>query len=299
MIDVSQWFPYSLTRTWHLQLAIFWIATAFLSVGLFLGPLVNGGKDPPYQKLGVNILFVALIVVVVGTLAGNFLAIKQVMPEYLNFWLGHQGYEYLWWGACRALFTTCISRAPWMEKVKWPLMCFVAVAFWNMVGAGIFGFMINTPIALFYLQGLNTTAVHAHAALFGVYGFLAIGFVLLVLRYIKPGFVFSDKLMGTGFWWLNAGLVLMILTSLLPVGLFQFEASVGVGMWYARSDTFLQQGFLETLRWIRTFGDVVFIVGAFSVAWQVVLGLLHSGDHDATVMAGAGTHARASARKEW
>src|SRR3546814_15769886 len=86
---------------------------------------------------------------------------------------------------------------------------------------------------------------------------------------------FNDRLMNTGFWSLNAGLVLMIFTSLLPVGLFQFQASTSVGMWYARSDEFLQQPFLETLRWIRTFGDVVFIVGALAVDWQVViLGLL-------------------------
>ena len=78
------------------------------------------------------------------------------------------------------------SRAPWMANLNWPLMCFVAVAFWNMLGAGVFGFMINPPIALYYIQGLNTTPVHAHAALFGVYGFLALGFTLLVLRYIRP-----------------------------------------------------------------------------------------------------------------
>src|SRR5690625_2422360 len=83
--------------------------------------------------------------------------------------------------------------APWMENLKWPLMCFVAVTFWNMLGAGVFGFMVNPPIALYYIQGLNTTPVHAHAALFGVYGFLAIGFVLMVLRYIVPGFQFNDK----------------------------------------------------------------------------------------------------------
>ncbi len=426
-IDVSEWFPYSLTRTWHLQLAIFWIATAFLSVGLFLAPVINGGKDPKFQKLGVNILFGALIVVVAGSLIGNFLAIKQILPAELNFWLGHQGYEYLdlgrlwqialfvgvlfwlglmmrafipalkrggdrnllallctstiaiglfygaglfygerthitimeywrWWvvhlwveGIFEVFATTALAfvfsnmglvskrmatsaslaaaslfmvggvpgtfhhiyfsgtttpimaigaafsalevvplillgyeawdhwrlkaRAPWMEAVKWPLMCFVAVAFWNMLGAGVFGFMINTPIALFYLQGLNTTAVHSHAALFGVYGFLSIGFVLLVLRYIRPGLQFSDALLRTGFWWLNAGLVLMIFTSLLPVGLYQFEASVGVGMWYARGQEFMQQGFLETLRWIRTFGDVVFIIGALAIAWQVVIGV--------------------------
>src|SRR3546814_6299954 len=72
----------------------------------------------------------------------------------------------------------------------------------------------------------------------------------------------------------------MIVTSLLPVGLFQFEASVTTGMWYARSDEFLQRDFLETLRWIRTFGDVVFIAGAIAVAWQVViLGLWRSEEH--------------------
>src|SRR3546814_4066848 len=80
-----------------------------------------------------------------------------------------------------------------MQRGKWPLMCFVAVAFLNMLGAGVFGFMINTPVALFYLQGLNTTAVHAHAALFGVYGFLSLGFVLLILRYLRPDMPFNDR----------------------------------------------------------------------------------------------------------
>ncbi len=149
-----------------------------------------------------------------------------------------------------------VGQAAWMQSLKWPLMCFIAVAFWNMLGARIFGFMINTPAALFYLQGLNTTAVHAHAALFGVYGFLALGFVLLVLRYLRPELRFNETLMRTGFWCLNGGLVLMIFTSLLPIGLFQFAASTSVGMWYARSDAFLQQGFLETLRWIPASGDV-------------------------------------------
>lgn len=430
-IDVSQYFPYALTRTWHIQSAVLWIATAFLSAGLFLAPAIHGG-DPKYQKLGVDILFWALIVVVAGSFIGNYFAIAQAMPAGLSFWLGHQGYEYLdlgrvwqialflgilfwlvlmlramvpalrgggdknllallcvstiaiglfygaglfygershitimeywrWWVvhlwvegifevfataalafifvtmglvskriataaslASASLFmvggvpgtfhhlyfagtTTPImavgaafsalevvplivlgyeawehwslrARAPWMHAVRWPLMCFIAVAFWNMLGAGVFGFMINTPVALFYLQGLNTTAVHAHAALFGVYGFLAIGFVLLVLRYIRPEMAFNEGLMKSGFWSLNAGLVLMIFTSLLPVGMFQFQASVSAGMWYARSDEFLQQPFLETLRWVRTIGDVVFILGAVAIAWQVViLGLWRKG----------------------
>jgi nitric oxide reductase subunit B len=166
------------------------------------------------------------------------------------------------------------ERAPWMENLRWPLMCFVAVAFWNMLGAGVLGFMINPPVALYYIQGLNTTPVHAHAALFGVYGFLALGFTLLVLRYLRPDYRFSPALMKTAFWGLNAGLVLMIFTSLLPIGIIQFHASVTEGLWYARSEEFMQQPLLQNLRWIRTFGDVVFIVGAVAMALQVVLGLM-------------------------
>ncbi|HEY9235747.1 MAG TPA: nitric-oxide reductase large subunit [Phenylobacterium sp.] len=434
-VDLSQILPYSLARTWHLQSAVLWIATAFLATGLFLAPLINGGADPRYQKLGVDVLFWALILVVVGAFAGNYLAIAQLMPPQWNFWFGHQGYEFLdlgrvwqlalfgglcfwlvlmlramvpairvggdknllallcvstvaiglfygsglfygersnitvmeywrWWVvhlwvegifevfataalafvfaalglvsrrtataaslASASLFmiggvpgtfhhlyfsgtTTPIMAigaafsalevvplavlgyeawerwsyrrtAPWMQDLRWPLAFFVAVAFWNMLGAGVFGFMINTPVALFYLQGLNTTAVHAHAALFGVYGFLALGFTFMVLRYIRPQVQLNEGLMRVGFWALNGGLVLMIFTSLLPVGMFQFQASVSTGMWYARSDAFLQQGFLETLRWIRTFGDVVFISGAVALAWQaVVLGLWGRGRGD-------------------
>ena len=142
-----------------------------------------------------------------------------------------------------------------------------------MLGAGVFGFLINPPISLYYIQGLNTTAVHAHAALFGVYGFLALGFVLLVLRYIHPHMIFNEKLMKTGFWSLNIGLLLMIFTSLLPIGFMQFQASFTEGLWYARSEEFMQQAHLQTLRWIRTIGDVVFIVGAVAIATQIALGL--------------------------
>jgi len=108
------------------------------------------------------------------------------------------------------------------------------------------------------------------------YGFLALGFTPLVLRYIRPAMAFDERLMKFSFWTLNGGVALMIVTSLLPIGLFQFHASATVGMWYARSEEFLQMPLLETLRWVRTFGDVVFIVGAIAVFWQVVSGLVGS-----------------------
>src|SRR5690606_21071335 len=120
---------------------------------------------------------------------------------------------------------------PWMQSLKWPVMCFVAVAFWNMLGAGVFGFMINPPISLYYVQGLNTTPVHALGAMFGVYGFLALGFTLLMMRYLRPAVALNERLMCTAFWWLNAGLVLMIVTSLLPIGIIQFVAGASEGVW--------------------------------------------------------------------
>ena len=86
-------FPYNLLRTYHLQLAIFWIATAWVAGGLFLAPWV-GGKEPKGQKSGVNLLFGALLVVVLGSLAGEFLGINDKLGN-LWFWLGDQGSEYL------------------------------------------------------------------------------------------------------------------------------------------------------------------------------------------------------------
>ena len=424
-VELSQLLPYSLARTWHLQSALFWIATGFLTGGLFIAPIINGGKDPKFQALGVNLLYVALFIVVAGSYAGNFTSIVlNKLSGSANFWFGHQGYEYLdlgrfwqllltvgfllwlflmlrcavpafknggdknllaifvasivgvgafyapglfygehttlavmeywrWWvvhlwvegffevfataalafifynlglvsyksataaslvagslflvggvpGTFHHLYFTGTTTpvmaagasfsalevvplillgheayehwshqhaAPWMKRLRWPLMSFTAVAFWNMLGAGVFGFLINPPLSLFYLQGLNTSAVHAHAALFGVYGFLALGFVLMVGCYIKPNFTYDEKQMTIGFWMMNAGLAGMIASSLLPIGVFQAAASITHGLWYARSEEFLQQGFLEGFRWIRTLSDLVFIGGACLFALQVI-----------------------------
>jgi nitric oxide reductase subunit B len=422
--------PYAVTRTWHVQLGIFWIATAWLAAGLYIGPAV-GGAEPRHQRLGVNVLFAALVLVVVGSLAGQWLSVKQLLPEGAWFWLGHSGYEYidlgrawqvalliglvLWlvlmlrslWPALRrrdeqrpvlTLFvisavaiaafyaaalgygrTTNLAVAeywrwwvvhlwvegffevfatvviaflfarlklvdirtagqasilsatiflsggiigtahhlyfsgtptvvlalgsvfsalevvpllfvgfeawqnlglarvkPWVEQYKWPIYFFVAVAFWNLVGAGLFGFMINPPIALYYMQGLNTTPVHGHAALFGVYGMLGIGLLLFCLRALTPGLVWKDGLLAFAFWGINGGLMAMVLLSLLPVGLLQTWASVEVGYWYARSPEFLQTPLMNTLRWMRVPGDTLFAAGALAlvvfVAWVAAQG---------------------------
>lgn len=416
---LSDWLPYSVSRTWHIQMGLFWIATAWLGAGLFIGPLVSE-HEPRGQRLGVNVLFVALLVVVVGSLTGELLSVHNKLSDAESFYLGHQGYEYVdlgrvwqialfvglllwfflmvrvllpalrkpgeqkqlvallavasaaialfygagltwgrhshlsmveywrWWvvhlwvegffevfattviafffmrlglvrpgvaaaaallsatiflsggiiGTCHHLYfsgTPTVALAwgsvfsalevvplvllgfdamedlrrsrltPWVGQYKWPIYFFVAVAFWNMIGAGLFGFMINPPIALYYMQGLNTTPLHGHAALFGVYGMLGIGLMLVCLRALIPGREWKDGLLKFSFWSLNGGLMAMCLLSLLPVGLMQTWASVDHGYWYARSPEFMQTPVMQTLRWMRVPGDTLFFLGAVAL----------------------------------
>jgi nitric oxide reductase subunit B len=155
------------------------------------------------------------------------------------------------------------TRTVWTVRYKWPIYYFVAVAFWNMVGAGLFGFMINPPIALYFMQGLNTTPLHGHAALFGVYGMLGIGLMLVCLRAMSPDAVWKEGWLKAAFWGMNAGLMMMCVGSLLPVGLLQTWASVEHGYWYARSTEFMGTPVMRTLRWLRVPGDSVFALGAF------------------------------------
>ncbi len=423
-IPIAGFLPYSIARTWHVQLGIFWIATAWLGAGLFIGPAVSG-VEPKWQRLGVNVLFAALLLVVVGSMAGEWLSVKQVLGTGTAwFYLGHSGYEYIdlgrlwqiallgglllwltllvrairpalrqpgdqrpllvmfliaataiamfymaalgagrrtnlavaeywrWWvvhlwvegffevfatvviaflfarlklvamrTAARASVLSAtiflgggivgtlhhlyfsgtptvvlalgsvfsalevvpllfvgfeawenlrLSRSrPWVQKYRWPIYFFVSVAFWNLVGAGLFGFMINPPIALYYMQGLNTTPLHAHAALFGVYGMLGIGLMLFSLRAIDPVTPWKEGLITFGFWATNVGLLAMVVLSLLPVGLMQTWASVEHGYWYARSPEFLQTGTIETFRWLRVIGDTIFAAGALALVMFV------------------------------
>ena len=329
-------FPYAVTRTWHTQLSVLWIATAWLAAGLYIGPLLGKG-DPKWQVAGVNFLFGSLLLIVGGSFVGEWMAINRMIPDLtISYWFGTQGYEFLdlgkfwhiylfvglmlwvvlmlrslwpvmrvpggrsllylifiatisigllfgaglaygqhthisimeywrWWvvhlwvegifevfatAIVSALFvrmglvrlsvaTTSVlvatliflsggvlgtfhhlyfsatpisvialgsvfsalevvpllvvgfeaySRAQhtgvgeWEVVYHWCFRFFAAVLFWNLVGAGLFGFLINPPLALYYMQGLNMTATHAHAALFGVYGMLGLGLILFCLR---------------------------------------------------------------------------------------------------------------------
>jgi nitric oxide reductase subunit B len=139
-----------------------------------------------------------------------------------------------------------------------------------MFGAGIFGFLINPPIALYYMQGLNTAPLHGHTALFGVYGMLGIGLMLFVAKGLAAPGRWKQGPIRFAFWSINLGLLLMALLSLLPVGLLQTFASVEHGLWYARSAEFLGSDLMDTLKWLRVIGDVVFAAGTLTLAWFVI-----------------------------
>jgi nitric oxide reductase subunit B len=178
------------------------------------------------------------------------------------------------------------TAMPWLEAYKWPVMCFVAVGFWNTVGAGLLGFAINPPASLYYVQGLNMTAAHGHAALFGVYGMLGIGLMLFCLRGLYARNLHADNLLKPAFWSLNIGLAMMVFMSLLPAGIYQAWASITKGLWYARSAEVMHSGVMETLVWMRGPGDIVFAIGSAFLAWYV-LRLLGGRKAQAPLPAGA------------
>jgi len=440
--------PYVVSRTAHTQLGIFWIATAWLATGLFIAPLLSG-HEPKYQKLGVDLLFWALLAIVVGSTATSWLGTLQRRGLDFSFWLGNQGLEFtsmgrvwqillfvgllLWlallaralWPALKRpsetrglvamvfLSATCIGgfyatsltwgqnthhsmveywrwwlvhlwvegffevfatavialiftrlglvratsansaivmetivflfggilgtlhhlyftgtptsviavgavfsalevvpltligleawqtyrrthAAPWVAAYRWPILCFVSVGFWNAVGAGLLGFAINPPASLYFVQGLNLTPAHGHAALFGVYGMLGIGLMLFCLRSLYARHLHADRLLAWAFWGLNIGLAMMVFMSLVPAGIYQAWFSVTEGLWYARSPEIVHSTVMESLVWLRVPGDVVFAIGAVILA-VYALKLLRRPTAGATLPAGAAGSAAARA----
>lgn len=419
-IPIQQYMPYAASRTWHLQLAVFWIATCWLATGLYFGPRF-GKHEPKFQAWGNGGLLAALTVVVVGSLVGSWAGVQGWLGDK-SFWLGHQGYEYVelgrlwqllliggmvfwlwlmfralkpalkaegnktglnhfflysaitiplfygsglmysnhthlsiaeywrWWvvhlwvegffevfatvaiaylcselgflkrsTALKATYLTTIlylgsgvigtlhhlyfagtpvfitamgSVASALEVVpltligfevvkslklsqeaqgfyRLPLKFFIATCFWNLVGAGVFGFLINPPIVLYYSQGLNTTPIHAHSALYGVYGSLAIALMLFALREITPDQAWDEKNFNFSFWWINGGLGIMMVFGLIPNGFYQLVQSVNHGTWYARSAEVINSPWMHWTVWLRIPGDMVFAVGALVLVVSV------------------------------
>ncbi|BDM80418.1 nitric-oxide reductase large subunit [Acaryochloris marina MBIC10699] len=419
-VPIQQFMPYAASRTWHLQIAVFWIATCWLAAGLYFGPRF-GKHEPKFQSWGNGGLLAALTVVVVGSLLGTWAGVQGWLGDK-SFWFGHQGYEYVelgrlwqllliggmvfwlwlmfralkpalkaegnktglnhfflysaitiplfyasglmysnhtplsiaeywrWWvvhlwvegffevfatvaiaylcselgflkrsTALKATYLTTIlylgsgvigtlhhlyfagtpvfitamgSVASALEVVpltligfevvkslklskeaqgfyRLPLKFFIATCFWNLVGAGVFGFLINPPIVLYYSQGLNTTPIHAHSALYGVYGSLAIALMLFALREITPDHAWDEKNFNFSFWWINGGLVIMMVFGLIPNGFYQLVQSINHGTWYARSAEVINSAWMHWTVWLRIPGDMVFAVGALVLVMSV------------------------------
>ena len=229
-----------LIKPLHAARAVLFASTVYLSGGIIgtLHHLYFSGT--PVSALAFGAVFSAL----------------EVVPLVL---VGFEGWENIH-----------RARTPgWVGRYKWPIYFFVAVAFWNMLGAGLFGFMINPPIALYYMQGLNTTPLHGHAALFGVYGILGMGLILFCLRIYDSKNEWNDGLINFAFWAMNIGLFCMCVFSLLPVGLMQTWASVEYGYWYARSSEFLQTPIMNFWRWMRVPGDTIFAAGCFAYVFFI------------------------------
>lgn len=424
-IPLPEYLPYAASRTWHLQLAVFWIATCWLAAGLYFAPRF-GKNEPKGQSWGNAGLLVALTVVVVGSLVGAWAGVQGFLGDK-SFWFGHQGYEYVelgrlwqllligamvfwlwlmqralkpalkaegsktglnhfflysaitiplfygsglmytnhtplsiaeywrWWvvhlwvegffevfatvaiaylcselgflkrsSALRATYLTTIlylgsgvigtlhhlyfsgtpvfitamgAVASALEVVpltligfevvksirlseeaqgfyRVPLKFFIGTCFWNLVGAGVFGFLINPPIVLYYSQGINTTPIHAHSALFGVYGSLALALMLFALREITPDHAWNEKLFNLSFWGINIGLVMMMVFGLIPSGFYQLVQSVNHGTWYARSAEVIGSSWMHWTVWLRIPGDIVFSLGALLVVFCVLRSII-------------------------
>ncbi len=167
------------------------------------------------------------------------------------------------------------SSAPFPHR--WAVMFLVAVGFWNFVGAGIFGFLINLPIVSYYQIGTALTANHAHGAMMGVYGMLAVGLALFALRYLIPPQRWPEKLAKLSFWSLNIGLAWMVFATLLPLGVLQLWHSVNDGYYEARTLGYIAQPGNVVLEWLRMPGDFVFIIGGvLPFVWIAWLGVRYA-----------------------
>lgn len=196
---------------------------------------------------------------------GAFFSALEVIP--LTF-LTIEAWSFLQLGARQE----SRSSAPFPHR--WAVMFLVAVGFWNFLGAGVFGFLINLPIISYYEIGTALTANHAHAAMMGVYGMLGVGLALFALRYLIPAQRWPDRLAKISFWSLNIGLAWMTFATLLPLGVLQLWHSINDGYYEARTLAFITQPGNAVLEWLRLPGDVIFIVGGvLPFLWITWLGV--------------------------
>lgn len=147
----------------------------------------------------------------------------------------------------------------------------LGVNFWNFMGAGVFGFIINLPIVNYYEHGTYLTVNHGHAALMGVYGNLAVAGMIFCARWVVRPEAWNGTLLRRVFWSLNLGLALMVTLDLFPAGILQFQTVLERGLWFARSHEFVEGAAFQTLTWMRIVGGLLFTFGGVvPLAWFLV-----------------------------
>eukprot|EP00439_Symbiodinium_sp_Y106_P055001 s209_g7.t1 len=161
-------------------------------------------------------------------------------------------------------------ESSWLMKYKPIIDCFIYVAFWNLVGAGFLGFIINPPISQYYMIGGYLTLSHSHGALWGVYGVLAIALSLLVLRLSDIKAQWDTRWLDRGLKFMNVGMMLQIFLSIFPVGIYQFWLSVNNDYWYARSENFHGDPTVQWMKLGRSLGDAIFAFAMLMVLWFVL-----------------------------
>ncbi len=199
---------------------------------------------------------------------GAFFSAAEVIP--LTF-LTVEAWSFLQLGARQE----SRSRTPFPHH--WAVMFLVSVGFWDFLGAGVFGFLINLPIVSYYEIGTALTANHGHAAMMGVYGMLAIGLALFCLRYLIPEERWSERAARLSFWSTNLGLAWMVFATLFPLGLLQLYEAINHSYFDARQLKFVTNSINSLFEWLRLPGDVLFIVGgALPLLWLCWLGVRHT-----------------------
>lgn len=150
-------------------------------------------------------------------------------------------------------------------------MFILAVNFWNIFGAGVFGSLINLPIVNYFEHGTYLTGNHAHAAMMGVKGNVALAGALFCCQHLFQRAYWSEKLVKTVFWSLQIGLAMMMLFDLFPVGVYQLSVAFTHGFWYARTQEIVTGPVFQMLTWLRSVGGMVFLFGGvLPLVWFVL-----------------------------
>jgi nitric oxide reductase subunit B len=150
-------------------------------------------------------------------------------------------------------------------------MFIIASGFWNFIGAGVLGFFINLPLVNYYEHGTYLTVGHAHAAMFGAFGFLALGMATYMLRISSKPAQWTERRLRWAFWLWNVGLAVMVFVSVLPVGFLQLETAFTESYAAARSLAFYNGELVQLLFWARLPGDSMIILGTLVFAYDVVV----------------------------